>query len=139
MLARRFDRVRLLDRDRWGTGAEAVPEWVVDPIEELSHGWAERLAVPALAFGVNGFERQPRFATAARAGNNRQIAERKIDIDSFEIVLASTANFNALRRAGRGTTLLFNNLRTHWRRFQMRGWCANFCSRSAVRSAARRC
>ena len=128
--ARCFDRVRLLDRDRRGNTADVVNTRFVHAIEELSHVRAERLDVAALAFGVNGFERQTRFAAAARAGNNRQFAERKIDIDSLEIVLASTANFHAVRHSGRGNKFFFRSLRTHWKRSQMRGRCANFYSRS---------
>src|SRR5207248_1484501 len=67
----------------------------VHAIEELPHVGAERLDVTSLALGVDRFESQARFSRAARAGENRQFAERKIEIYAFEIVLTGPANLNA--------------------------------------------
>jgi hypothetical protein len=100
----------LFDRDRRGNAANVVHSRFVHAVEELSHIRAERLDVPALAFGVNGFEGQARFAAAARARNNRQFAEWKIDINVFEIVLAGAPNYDAVRRGGRSDTIFSNNL-----------------------------
>jgi hypothetical protein len=76
----------------------------------LPHVRAEGFDVTTLAFGVNSFECQARFAAAARARNNRQFAERQIDIDPLEIVLARTTNLDAVRRGGRGDSIFSNNL-----------------------------
>ena len=100
----------MLDGDRWGNATNVVHSRLVHAVEELPHVGAERLDVPALALGVNGFEGQTRFAAAARARNNREFAKWKIDIDAFEIVLACTPNLDAVRRGGRGDSIFSNNL-----------------------------
>ena len=103
--ARAFHRVRLLDRDRGRNAANFVDARFVHAIEELPHVRAERFDVAALAFRVNGVESERRFSAPARAGDDGQFSERKIDIDAFEIVLARAANLNttAFRRRGDAT------------------------------------
>jgi hypothetical protein len=100
----------LFDGDRWGDATNVVHSRLVHAVEELPHVGTERLDVSALALGVNGFEGQTRFAAAARARNNRQFAEWKIDIDVFEIVLACPPNLDTLRRGGRAHAIFSNNL-----------------------------
>src|SRR5436309_6829969 len=82
---RAFDRVRLFDGDRWGNATNVVHPRLVHAVEKLPHVGTEGFDVSPLAFGVNSFEGQARFAAAARPSNNRQFTEWKIDIDSLQI------------------------------------------------------
>jgi hypothetical protein len=91
-----LDGVRLLNGDRGWDAADVVNARLVHTVEELPHVWTERFDVTPLAFSVNRLERQTRFSAAARAGDDGQLSERKIDVDSFEIILAGTANLNAI-------------------------------------------
>src|SRR4029077_3260575 len=104
-----FDRVRLFD----GNGGRDAPDLVhtrlVPPGEGLSHVRAESFDVTALPFGVNGLESETRLSAAARAGDDRQFAERKIDIDALEIVLARAANLNEVPRGRCNRAFLFSN------------------------------
>src|SRR5204862_7570050 len=77
---RRFDQVRLLDRDRGRNPADIVDARLVHAVEELPHVGTESFDVTALAFGVNRLEGETRFAGAARAGDDGQFPEGKIDI-----------------------------------------------------------
>src|SRR2546423_10431888 len=56
--ARRFDRIRLLDGDGWRDPANIVHSRLVHAVEELPHVRTERFDVTALAFSVNGLERE---------------------------------------------------------------------------------
>ena len=111
--ARALDRVRLLDRDRGRDAADFVDPRLVHAVEELPRVGAECFDVTALAFGVNRVEGEARFAAAARAGDDGQFAQRQIEIDAFEIVLARPANLDAILRAWRCDALVLRNLRTH--------------------------
>src|SRR4029453_662320 len=46
---------------------------------------------------------------------DRLFPHRKVDIDSFEIVLAGPANFDVILRAWRCDALVLRDLRTHWK------------------------
>jgi hypothetical protein len=129
---RTFDWIRLLD----GNGRRDAPD-IVDPrfihaVEELPHVRAEGFDITALALSVNGFEGETRFAAAARAGDDSQFSEWKIDIDAFEIVLARPANLDAAALRWRGDAFFFNNFRTHRRQFQMVSGIANFREKNAI-------
>src|SRR4029077_1757869 len=112
---RTLDRIRLLDRDGGRYAPNIVHPRFVHAVEELPHVRTERFDVAALAFGVNRFESETRLAAPARAGNDGQFTEGKIDIDAFEIVLARSANLHPTRRGWRGDAFFCSNLRTHWR------------------------
>jgi hypothetical protein len=71
-------------------------------------------------------ECQTRFAAAARAGDDGQFSQRKIDVYSFEIVLARAANLYAIIRRRSDTPFFVPHLRTHWRQFQIAARFANF-------------
>ena len=114
-----LDGVRLLDGDCRRDAADIVNARLVHSIEELPHVWTECFDVTSLAFSVNRFEGQTRFAAAARAGDDGQFSQRKIDVDSFEIVLACAANLDAIIRRRRDNPLFVPDLRTHWRQFQI--------------------
>ena len=105
----------MFDRDGRRNAADLVHPWLVHPVKELPHIRTEGFDVPTLAFRVDRFEGEARFAAAAWPSDNGQFSKRKIDINSLEIVLACTANFNtaALRRSS--NVFFFSSLRTHWR------------------------
>src|SRR5512132_890785 len=132
---RSLDGVRLLNGDCGRDAADIVNTRLVHSIEELPHVWTERFDVTSLAFSVNCLECQTRFAAAARAGDDGQFSQRKIDVDPFEIVLTCAANLEAIIPRRSDNPLLLSHLRTHWRHFQIVRRFANFCSRFAVRSA----
>src|SRR4029450_2062522 len=113
--ARALDWVRLFDCDRRRDTADVVYARLVHAVEKLPHIGAECFDVTSLAFGVNRLECQTRFAAAAGTCDDRQFPQRKIDIDSFEIVLAGPANLNVILRAWRCDPLVLRNLRTHWK------------------------
>ena len=112
-------RTRALGRlVRWrspGNAANVVHARFVHAVEELPHVRTERFDVATLAFGVYRLERQARFATAARAGDDCQFSERQIEIDTFKVILARSTNFDAIRPRWRGKALFFPDLRTHWK------------------------
>jgi len=81
--------------------------------------------IASLAFSVNRLERQTRFAATARTGDDRQFSERKIDVDSFKIVLARAANLNAIVPRWSENALFFPEPRTHWKQFQIAARFAN--------------
>ena len=99
--ARAFHRVRLLDRDRRRNAAYFVDPRLVHALKELPRVRAEGLDVTALAFGVDRVESQARFAAPARARDDGQLAERQVEIEALEIVLAGSTNFNAAPLHGR--------------------------------------
>src|SRR5437667_2442830 len=112
---RGLDRIGLLDCYRWGNAANIVHARFVHAVEELPHVGAERLDVTTLAFGVNGLERQARLAATTGAGDDCQLSQRKIEIDTFKVVLARSTNFDAIIPRWRGKALFSPDLRTHWK------------------------
>src|SRR4029077_2558127 len=110
-----LDGVGLLDGDRRGNAANVVHARFVHAVEELPHVGAERLDVTTLAFGVNGLERETRFAAATGAGDDCQLSKRKVEIDTFKVVLARSTNFDAITPRWSGKALFSPDLRTHWK------------------------
>jgi len=49
-----------------------------------------------LAFGVDGVESEGRFARAGEAGDDDELVAGDVDIDAFEIVCPSTADFDVV-------------------------------------------
>jgi hypothetical protein len=68
-----------------------------------------------LAFGVNGLERETRFAASTGAGDDCQLSQRKVEINTFKVVLARSTNFDAIIPRWRGKVLFSPDLRTHWK------------------------
>src|SRR4029077_20395573 len=124
----------LFNGDCGRDAADVVNARLIHSIEELPHVWAERFDVTSLAFSVNRLECQTRFAAAARACNDGQFSQRKIDVDSFEIVLAGAANLNAIILRRSDNPLFGPDLRTHRRQSRIARWFAN--STGASRSEA---
>ena len=112
---RGLDRIGLLDCYRWGNAANIVHARFVHAVEELPHVGAERLDVTTLAFGVNGLERQARLAATTGAGDDCQLSQRKIEIDTFKVVLSRSTNFDTIIPRWRGKALFSPDLRTHWK------------------------
>src|SRR5262245_9989527 len=132
-----LDRVRLLNSDCRRNAVDVVNARLVHSIEELPHVWTERFDVTSLALSVNRLECQTRFAAAARAGNDGQFSQRKIDVYAFEIVLACAPNLDAIIRRRSDNPLCLPDFRTHWRFSLPVKQFANFCSRFAMRSVFR--
>src|ERR1043166_1494001 len=65
---------------------------LVHAFEKLARVPAEGLDVAPLAFRINGVEGERRFAGTAQAGHDDEFAERQIEVESFQIVLSSSAN-----------------------------------------------
>src|SRR5437667_4186250 len=122
-----LDGVGLLDGDRRGNAANVVHARFVHAVEELPHVGAERLDVTTLAFGVNGLERQARLAAATGAGDDCQLSQRKIEIDTFKVVLSRSTNFDTIIPRWRGKALFSPDLRTHWKYSLPVKRFANFC------------
>src|ERR1700720_2658359 len=108
--ARTLDRIRLFDGDGGRDATNVVDARLVHTVEKLPHVRAERLDVAALAFGVDRFKGERRFAAAARTSDDGQLAEGKIDIYALEIVLTRPPNLDATRC---GNAFFFSNLGTH--------------------------
>src|SRR5437899_5854392 len=124
---RGLDRIGLLDCYRWGNAANIVHARFVHAVEELPHVGAERLDVTTLAFGVNGLERQARLAATTGAGDDCQLSQRKIEIDTFKVVLSRSTNFDTIILRWRDQALFPPDLRTHWKYSLPVKRFANFC------------
>src|SRR5207244_2781690 len=132
-----LDGVRLLNGDRGRDTADIVNARLVHAVEELPHVRAERFDITSLAFSVNRLECETRFAAAARAGDDGQFSQWKIDVDSFEIVLACAANLNAIILRRIDNPLFVPDLRTHWRQFQIARRFANSIAASLREAPSR--
>ena len=93
--ARGLDRVGLLDGDRRADVLDRVDLGLVEQVEELARVGAERLDVAALALGVERVEDERGFARAAQAGDDDVAAERHIEVEALEVVLADAAQADA--------------------------------------------
>jgi hypothetical protein len=94
----------LVDRDRRGQTLDEVDVGLVHLAEELPRVRGQRFDVPALAFGVDGVERQRRLPRAGQASEHDQLVAWERDVDVFEVVLARPAD----RQIGAGGRL------RHW-------------------------
>jgi len=89
--ARTLHRVGLVDRDRRRDAVDGVHRRLVHPVQELARIRREGLDVAALALGVDGVERQRRLARAAGARDHGQRAQRQVDVEVLQVVLARAA------------------------------------------------
>ena len=92
------DGVGLLDGDGWGDAADLVDQRFVHAFEELAGVGGEGFDVAALAFCVDGLEGEGGFAAAAGAGDDVEFTEGEVDVEALEVVLAGTADGDAVRR-----------------------------------------
>ena len=103
--ARRADRVALLDRDGGADVLRGVERRGGQQFEELPDVRAERLDVAALPFGVQRIEDQGGFARAAEARHHDQLADRDVDVEALQVVLADAAEADRVWSGGGHRTL----------------------------------
>src|SRR5262249_22762188 len=82
----------LLDRDGRGEAVDLVDVRLLHHLQELARIGGERLDIAALALGIDGVERERRFARAREAGEHHQPVARDLDVDVLEIMLARAAD-----------------------------------------------
>ncbi len=82
----------LLDGNRRRQALDGVDVGLAHQFEELAGIGGQAFDVTALALGVDGVERQRRFAGAGQAGNDGQAVARDIDIDILQIMFARAAH-----------------------------------------------
>ncbi len=68
----------------------------VHAVQELAGVGGEGLDVAPLALGVDGIEGERRLAGAGDAGDDDQLAEREVEVELLEIVLADAAQADAV-------------------------------------------
>src|SRR5689334_6806327 len=124
--SRGLDRIRLFNRDRGWNSSDIVNARFVHSVQKLPHIWTEGFDVASLAFSIDRLECETRFAAAARAGDDCQTSQGDVDVYSFQVVLTGAANLDAIVPPRSDHPLLFPNLRTHRKQFQMATWLANF-------------
>ena len=100
--ARGLDGVALLDGDRGSDVFDGIDLGLVEEVEELARVSAERLDVAPLALGVEGVEDEGGFTRATESRDGDVAAERDIEIEALEVVLAHAAQANALGFGGGG-------------------------------------
>src|SRR3546814_9464702 len=71
-------------------------------LEKLARVSRQALDIAPLALGIDGVEREARFAAARQAGDDDQRVARQVDVDALEVMLARTANRNMGETHGRG-------------------------------------
>ena len=103
--ARRADRVALLDGDGRADVLRGVERRRGQQFEELTDVRAERLDVAALPFGVQRIEDQGGFARAAEARHHDQLADRDVDVEALQVVLADAAEADRVWSGGGHRTL----------------------------------
>ena len=83
------DVVLLLDGDGGRDAVDGIDVRLVHAVEELPDVGREGLDVAALALGVEGVEGERGFAGAGGAGDDGEFAERDLEIEVLEVVLAA--------------------------------------------------
>ena len=92
----------LLDGDGRRQAVDLVDVRLLHHFKELPGVGGEALHIAALAFGIDGVERQRGFARAGKAGEHHQLVARNGDVDVLEVVLARPADGD---HAGIGTAV----------------------------------
>ena len=77
----------MLDGDRRGKSFDHIDFRAFHLIEELTRVGRKRFDVAALAFRVDGVERERGFAGTRQTGNDGERVARNLDVDVLEIVL----------------------------------------------------
>ena len=91
----------LFDGDGRRQALDEVHVRLLHLVEELPGVGGEALDVFALALGVNGVERQRRFAAAAQAGDDHQPVARDVQREVLEIMLTRAADADEFLAHGR--------------------------------------
>ena len=84
-------RIPLLYGDGGTDVLNAVDPGAVHHFEKLTRVGAERLHIATLAFGMKGLEYEGRFPRPTQARDHDEFAQREIEIESLQIVLAYAA------------------------------------------------
>ena len=87
---------------------------LVHAVEKLPGIRRKGFDVAALAFGVEGLEGEAGFSRSGRAGDDVELAERDVEVEALEVVLAGAPDLDGGRR-GLAGGLLFGSL-GFWRR-----------------------
>src|SRR5205085_3775087 len=81
----------LLDRNGRREAVDMLDVRLLHHLQELARIGGEALDVTALAFGIDGVEREARLARAAEAGDHRQAFAGDVYVYALEVVLAGAA------------------------------------------------
>src|SRR5207237_9301134 len=88
----------LLDGNRMRQALDKIDIWLFHLIEELPRISRKAFDISALPFGIKSVEGQRGFPRATQSGDDDQLLPWNLDVEVLEIVLASTANLDNLRR-----------------------------------------
>jgi hypothetical protein len=94
------DVILLLDGDGRWDAVDVIDIRLVHAVEELSDVRGESLHVAALALGVESVESEGGFPGAGRAGDHGELADRDIDIQALQVVLARAPDLDGGLRTG---------------------------------------
>ena len=72
----------------------SVRIWFVETLKKLPRVGRKTLDVSALSFGVKGIESERRLSAAADPADDGQLADREVDIQTLQIVLCRTSEFD---------------------------------------------
>src|SRR5690606_25380596 len=100
--ARGAYRVGLGDGDGRRDALDAIALRAVHAVEELARVGAEGLDVAALPFGIQRVEGEGGFAGTGHAGDDRQLAQRQVEVEVLQVVLAGAVDADG---GGRGARL----------------------------------
>ena len=95
--ARVLGRGLLFDRNRRRQTLDVIHIGLLHHLQELAGIGRQRFHIAALAFGIDGVERQARLAGTGKSGQHGQGVTRNLDVDILEIVLARAADGNVLQ------------------------------------------
>ena len=98
-----LDRILLFDRNRRRDSADRIDLRFVHPVKELPGVGGKGFDVASLPFGIESLESEARFSRAARPCHDSEFPNRNIDIDTLEVVLPRSTNFDL--RVGKGSCL----------------------------------
>ncbi len=99
--ARVFRSRLLLDRNRRRQAVDLVDIRLLHHLQKLARIGGQRLDVAALAFGIDGVERERGFSGAGQAGEHGELVAGNLDVDVLQIMLARAADRDRTRpRAG---------------------------------------
>ena len=76
----------LLDGDGGREARDAFHVWLVETAHELSRIRTQALHITALAFSIQGVERQRRLTRARKAGDDHQLVLRDLQTNAFQVV-----------------------------------------------------
>ncbi len=87
-----FHRIALIDRNRRRNAFHALHLRLIHAVQKLPRISRKALDIAPLSLGVEGVERQARLARSAHPGDNNEFVDRYVEMQVFEIILASPNN-----------------------------------------------